>query len=41
MIHIAHLKSLQQRVGDELAVGDWVTVDQATIDKFAAARGIS
>ena len=39
MIHIAHLKSLQQRVGDELAVGDWVTVDQATIDKFAEATG--
>ena len=39
MIHIASLKSLQQRVGDELAVGDWVTVDQATIDKFADATG--
>ncbi|HEU5296945.1 MAG TPA: MaoC family dehydratase [Burkholderiaceae bacterium] len=39
MIHIAHLKDLQQRVGEELALGDWVTVDQATIDKFAEATG--
>ena len=39
MIRIANLASLQQRVGDELAVGDWVTVDQATIDKFAEATG--
>jgi len=39
MIHIARLNSLQQRLGDELAVGDWVTVDQATIDKFAEATG--
>jgi acyl dehydratase len=39
MIHIATLHSLQQRVGEELALGDWVTVDQATIDKFAEATG--
>jgi acyl dehydratase len=39
MIHIANLTSLQQRVGEELAVGDWVPVDQATIDKFAEATG--
>ncbi|HEY6511862.1 MAG TPA: MaoC family dehydratase [Burkholderiaceae bacterium] len=39
MIKIAHLGSLQQRVGEELAVGDWVTVDQAMIDKFADATG--
>ncbi|HSW26020.1 MAG TPA: MaoC family dehydratase [Burkholderiaceae bacterium] len=39
MIHIANLTSLQQRVGEPLAVGDWVTVDQATIDKFADATG--
>ena len=39
MIRIANLSSLQQRVGQELAVGDWVTVDQATIDKFADATG--
>jgi len=39
MTRIPNLTSLQQRVGDELAVGDWVTVDQATIDKFADATG--
>jgi acyl dehydratase len=39
MNRIANLNSLQQRVGEELAVGDWVTVDQATIDKFAEATG--
>lgn len=39
MIHISNLASLQERVGQELAVGDWVTVDQATIDKFADATG--
>jgi len=39
MIRIANLTSLQQRVGEQLAVGDWVTVDQATIDKFADATG--
>jgi len=39
MIRIASLQSLQQRVGEELAVGDWVTVDQPMIDKFAEATG--
>jgi acyl dehydratase len=39
MIRIANLENLQRRVGEELAVGDWVTVDQATIDKFADATG--
>jgi acyl dehydratase len=39
MIHIANLSSMQQRVGEELAVGDWVTVDQPMIDKFAEATG--
>jgi acyl dehydratase len=39
MIHIATLSSLKERVGQELAVGDWITVDQATIDKFADATG--
>jgi acyl dehydratase len=39
MNRIANLNSLQQRVGEELAVGDWVTVDQATIDRFAEATG--
>jgi acyl dehydratase len=39
MIHIATLSSLKERVGQELAVGDWLLVDQATIDKFADATG--
>jgi acyl dehydratase len=39
MIEIPTLASLQQRVGQELAVGDWLTVDQAMIDKFADATG--
>jgi acyl dehydratase len=39
MIRIPTLSSLQQRVGEELAVSDWLTVDQATIDRFADATG--
>jgi acyl dehydratase len=39
MIVIPTLSSLQQRIGEELAVSDWLTVDQATIDKFADATG--
>jgi acyl dehydratase len=39
MIHIANLAELQQRVGEELAVGEWLTVDQPMIDKFADATG--
>src|SRR5262245_21079287 len=39
MIRIEHLASLKERVGQELAVGEWLTVDQAMIDKFAEATG--
>jgi acyl dehydratase len=39
MIRIPALQSLQQRVGEELAVGEWLTVDQPMIDKFADATG--
>jgi acyl dehydratase len=39
MIKVPHLQSLQARVGEELAFGDWVTVDQPMIDKFAEATG--
>ncbi len=39
MIRIDELESLKERVGEELAVGEWLTVDQATIDKFAEATG--
>lgn len=38
-VRIASLQSLQQRVGEEIAVGEWLTVDQAMIDKFAEATG--
>lgn len=30
---------MRARVGDEIGVSDWVTVDQAMIDKFADATG--
>ncbi len=39
MIRIDHLASLRDRVGQELAVGEWVVVDQSMIDKFAEATG--
>jgi acyl dehydratase len=39
MIRVERLASLKERVGQELAVGDWLTVDQAMIDKFADATG--
>ena len=39
MIHIPTLASLKARVGEELAVGEWLIVDQAMIDKFADATG--
>ncbi|MFO1224826.1 MAG: MaoC family dehydratase [Burkholderiaceae bacterium] len=39
MIRIDHLASLRDRVGQELAVGEWVVVDQPMIDKFAEATG--
>ena len=39
MIHIPTLASLKARVGEQLAVGEWLTVDQAMIDKFADATG--
>jgi acyl dehydratase len=34
-----HLSDLQPLVGQEIAVSDWLTVDQARIDKFADATG--
>jgi acyl dehydratase len=39
MIHVATLASLQQRVGEELAIGEWLSVDQPMINKFAEATG--
>lgn len=35
----ATLQELQGRVGEELGVSDWITVDQAQIDAFASATG--
>lgn len=37
--HIAHLADLAARVGEELATSDWLTIDQARIDRFAEATG--
>jgi len=37
--HIARLADLATRVGEELAISDWLTIDQARIDRFADATG--
>jgi acyl dehydratase len=34
-----HLADLQGRVGEEVGVSDWITVDQRRIDAFADATG--
>ena len=34
-----HLAELQTLVGQEVAVSDWITVDQQRIDRFADATG--
>ena len=39
MKHFPHLQDLQALVGQEIAVSDWVTVDQRRIDLFAEATG--
>ena len=39
LTRIAHLGSLASRIGEEIAVSDWITVDQAMIDAFAHATG--
>ena len=36
---IAHLADLAGRIGEVLGVSDWITVDQARIDRFAEATG--
>lgn len=38
-VHIPTLASLQQRVGEHLATGDWVLIDQQRINLFAQATG--
>ena len=39
MNHFAHLQDLAARVGTEIGLSDWLTVDQARIDLFAQATG--
>jgi len=39
LTHISKLESLAQRIGEEIAVGEWITVDQGMIDDFARATG--
>ena len=39
MRHFAHLRDLEAEVGNEIAVSDWVTVEQDRIDRFAEATG--
>lgn len=39
MKHFHRLAELQSRVGQELAVSDWLRIDQARIDQFAQATG--
>ena len=39
MKHYARLEDLRSEIGHEIAVSDWITVDQARIDKFADATG--
>lgn len=33
------ISQLGERIGQELGVSDWVTIDQSRIDKFAACTG--
>ena len=39
MIAIDDVRSLRDRIGEEVAVGDWLEVTQARIDQFAEATG--
>jgi len=39
MIEIANVSFLRQRIGQEIAVSDWLEVTQARIDQFAEATG--
>jgi acyl dehydratase len=36
---VEYPRDLQQHIGQELGPSDWITVDQAMIDKFADATG--
>ena len=39
MIQIDDVRSLKHRIGEEIAVSDWIQVAQDRIDQFAAATG--
>jgi len=39
MVDINVVRALRDRIGEEIAVGDWFEVTQARIDQFAAATG--
>ena len=39
MLSVATPEELVARVGSEIGVSDWVTIDQKTIDAFASATG--
>ena len=39
MLIVEQPKDLKQHIGRTLGPSDWITVDQATIDKFAEATG--
>ena len=39
MVDITDVRLLRDRIGEEIAVGDWFEVSQARIDQFAAATG--
>jgi acyl dehydratase len=39
MVQIDDVRSLRDRIGEEIAVGDWFEVSQARIDRFAEATG--
>ena len=39
MTEITDVRALASRIGDEIAVSDWLEVSQARIDQFAAATG--
>jgi acyl dehydratase len=39
MIEISDVAALRDRIGDEIAVGDWFPITQERIDQFADATG--
>lgn len=39
MIEISDISALRDRLGEEIAVGDWFPITQARIDQFADATG--